>query len=871
VFYLFFDGLWPTYNTLMPNLFCHLNRLSRGLWVCLVVVAMAGCEPPSGAEANSAAKNFQELEKKKPDFEIDRLATQFSPHWNAGMLPGNHALSYDASSPSVDLEEVEDLLPRCLLKPGHWTSTVQSMKSNTNDFVGRITMSYRDADHRLLAWPHTPFTMEFSRPVALAKGRTKRVVGQLLMPDAMGKGTLNWSLERHDSFTPVLPPKFPPLEMMPPNQYFLAVLAKEPGQYAYLQVADAIRAPWEDPQGGIPQPHYRVLLFDPNRPLPLPANLLSWTSLALMIWDEMDPDQLTPDQQQALVDWLHWGGRLVISGPASLASLRGSFLEPYLSATGAETRRLTQNTLRVWNDYWVLPGNHSAGTVAPLAPWSAIILKPHAEASAVSGTDGLFYERRIGQGSLLISGVSLTSPELVNWSGFDSFLNGVLLRRPRRHFTVGPYGGICVNWKDYPIHRFDSRLTTSVRLFARDWGANESTQLPLSTLPARPKVPGRNLSEQNLSAENLMPKARDVSKKPLRPGGTGSWNEFGAVSAAARAILRDAAGVRVPAASFVVVCLVVYLVVLVPLNWMVFYTLGHVEWAWFAAPIIALLGTLVVVRQAQLDIGFVRSQTELGVLELASDYPRGHLSRYTALYTSLSTTYDVQFDDPWAVATPFPIRRDELSLTGQALDGLRLAGQRRSRLQGVAISSATTRMVHSEQIITLEGPVLWRKSSSGHWQVVNQTRFDLDDCCLIHRRAHGTMSLAGCWLGRLRSGQAATVNFRGLPISGAAGTDELLPYASERERSAQGVQPARLNIDSLMKLACKWDASADPWGEARDEYRLLARIDKPLPGCQISPSASQVRGATLVIVHLAYGDLPEPQPDANGRSDLIVE
>jgi hypothetical protein len=280
---------------------------------------------------------------------------------------------------------------------------------------------------------------------------------------------------------------------------------------------------------------------------------------------------------------------------------------------------------------------------------------------------------------------------------------------------------------------------------------------------------------------------------------------------------------------------------------------------------------LVVVRQAQLDIGFVRSQTELGVLELASDYPRGHLSRYTALYTSLSTNYDVQFDDPWAAATPFPVRRDELNLTGQALDGLRLAGQRRSRLQGMAISSATTRMVHSEQMITLEGPVLWRKSSSGHWQVVNQTQFDLADCCLIHRRAHGTMSLAGCWLGRLRSGQAAVVNFRDLPISGAPGTEELLHYASERARSAQGVQPARLNIDSLIKLACKWDESTDPWVEARDEYRLLARIDKPLPGCQITPNASQVRGATLVVVHLAYGDLPEPQPDANGRSDLIVE
>ena len=115
------------------------------------------------------------------------------------------------------------------------------------------------------------------------------------------------------------------------------------------------------------------------------------------------------------------------------------------------------------------------------------------------------------------------------------------------------------------------------------------------------------------------------------------------------------------------------------------------------------------------------------------------------------------------------------------------------------------------------------------------------------------------------------MNFQDLPISGASGIEELPYYASERAQTAQGIQPARLNIDSLIKLACKWDVSTDPWVEARDEYRLLARIDKPLPGCQISPSASQVRGATLVVVHLAYGDLPDPQPDANGRSDLMVE
>jgi len=349
----------------------------------------------------------------------------------------------------------------------------------------------------------------------------------------------------------------------------------------------------------------------------------------------------------------------------------------------------------------------------------------------------------------------------------------------------------------------------------------------------------------------------------------GSWSEFGAVSGAARSALREAAGVRVPAASFVVVCLAVYLVVLVPLNWMVFRALGHVEWAWIAAPIIALLGTLAVVRQAQLDIGFVRAQTELGVLELAGDYPRGHLSRYTALYTSLSTTYNVQFDDPWAEATPFPARRNDPTLLGQPVVAVNLNHQQRAELQGLAISSATTRMVHSEQMVELEGPLEWRKSSHGYPQVVNRTGFDLDDCLLLRRRIHGKPPLAGCWLGRLRSGQSASVHFRALPMPGTPPADGQLPYALERERAALAANPSRLNIDPLLKLACGWDTAGDPWHGARDEFRLLARIDKRLPGCRISPRASQIRAANLVIAHLACGNPRDPRPDTNSRFDLV--
>jgi hypothetical protein len=41
-----------------------------------------------------------------------------------------------------------------------------------------------------------------------------------------------------------------------------------------------------------------------------------------------------------------------------------------------------------------------------------------------------------------------------------------------------------------------------------------------------------------------------------------------------------------------------------------------------------------------------------------------------------------------------------------------------------------------------------------------------------------------------------------------------------------------------------------------------------MPGQTITPNASQVRGATLVVAHLGYAPLAAPKKDQNTRQDL---
>jgi hypothetical protein len=340
-------------------------------------------------------------------------------------------------------------------------------------------------------------------------------------------------------------------------------------------------------------------------------------------------------------------------------------------------------------------------------------------------------------------------------------------------------------------------------------------------------------------------------------GGIGSWNDFNATSNAARESLREAAGVQVPDASFVVTCLAAYLVVLVPINWFFFKALGRVEYAWIAAPIIAIIGTAVVVHQAQLDIGFARAQTEIALLEVQGKYPRAHLSRYTALYTSLSTSYDTRFDDPTAVAAPFPNspQGEFRLLLGQSRDNVELHQAKETSLAGLQVSSSTTDMIHSEQMIALDGALVLDASSPA-MQVLNQSQFQLADVAVVRceRDAKGTPRLLGCWIGDLEPRIAKSLSFTLVD-------DQV--FGAERAKKTSGAEK-RLNLEAMFRLAL------DPTHMETGEVRLVGRVDKVLPGVEVTPSAAQLRGATLVVAHLAYAPLTEPTPDVNSPRDFAI-
>lgn len=821
-----------------------------------VVVAgtLRGCffvDPTQAAkEDNEKKKKEEEEKKKKGDFTID--------------------------APIVMPSEPKVALP--VAKPGHWQTTSQNMTANFREFVGDSRVSVVNNQEQPYPIAHTPFAVRTNRPVLLTKARPKSTEAIVLVPEVTQQFYLLNELEERGIGFRVSPIKTP-LTPMPSYEYNFIVLAKEPSRYGFVKSLDSVIVPFDgetENDDTVDPVVYNVSLLAAGQTVALPDNPLTWTSTAYMIWDDVDPgDPITPDQKKAIVDWVQWGGQLIINGPSSLDLLKGSFLEPYLPATNDGPRKIAVDdpAIAELNANWMVSTARNAGEPLKLtAPWSAINLKLHADAKPLPKTGGLFVERQVGRGRIVVSAVQISERDLINWrSGFQSLFNACVMRRPPRKYIPGQFGEVTLVWADEALkdRRLDASLNTKLRWLSRDLGVDTSYHYEnvddgsTQSGPPGPMGPGRRF--RNVPNAGTLPTYREY-RAPNYAGGLGAWNDFSAAADAARTALREAAGVEVPGADFVVLCLLAYLAALVPLNWLVFRVLGRVEWAWIAAPFIAIAGTWVIVQRAQLDIGFVRAQTEIAVLEQQPEHPRAHLSRFTGLYTSLSTTYDFQSLNPTTLLAPFPSSTSDPQLFGGGLTPVNFQRYDDVRLVGVPISSNSTGMVHSEQMQTLDGPIRIGKSKAlGSLQIENLTKMELHSVCVIRKPTAEEVrkfrrGVEGRWVGELMPGQSAPTTER---MSTLSDKDEKKSYFDE-ERAAEAnmIRSARLNLEPMFKLAL------DPKYMEEGETRLVARCDEVLPGETITPEASQVRGATLVVVHLSYAPLDAPRKDVNTRRDI---
>ncbi|NLE38061.1 MAG: hypothetical protein GX621_08555 [Pirellulaceae bacterium] len=805
--------------------------LLRPWTACLVVllaavVVLPGC----GSCRRNAQKTEAELEaerlaaereKKKPDFEI--------------RLP--------ISQPA------DEKLSGCRVKPGHWAGVLVEAKANKNDFVGDLEIGILGDDSRVVGLEAVPYARADARGVALAKGRKKTLQASFFVPLAHGKvsGQLRLTPRGGGYRQPEQP--FP-LTRMLAHQYHFVVLARNPDRYAFVRTLDSVKPPRGEIDSSAWSQDYWVSLPKIDQQASLPDHALFWTSIAHVLWDDVEPKSLNADQQRALVDWLHWGGQLIVSGPDSLDSLRDSFLADYLPAKSAGPWELTPADFDELNAHFTLAGQKR---LEPVGDWSGARLEPVGDARFVPGAGKLLVERRVGRGRVIVTAIRLSDRPMLTWPGFDNFFNGCLLRRPARRYALGSMGDLELHWADATLADDDPTLNCNLRFFTRDADVSkgEYSYLPDSRAFEMAQA-GQGYTNPYGSSYSL------EHDRPLADGpGVAAWRSFSPAANHARRSLQTAACVEVPGRWFVIWVVAIYLAVLVPLNWFVFAAIGRTEWAWAAAPIIAIAGTAAVVHLARLDIGFARSETHVGVIEIQGEHRRAHLTTYTALYTSLTTQYAFGQDDLGALVQPFPTvdRRQDFSLLpGQGLGRLMCRHDKNVELHGFSVPSNLVDFIHGEQMIDLDGSLSIARAGGGGWQLINRTGLDLHGVGLIRAGENNTIETA--WVGDIGGLGIAKVTF----VRPAATKPPWWPEPREKdEMTKETAEKGQINLRGLTQ-------QAEDVGELRSgEIRLVGWTTQSVGGPKIAPSAPQSRRAALVVAHLGHARAEPPQSDVNTR------
>ncbi len=782
-------------------------------------------------------------------------------------------------------------LAQNFVKPGHWTGLVLPIRSNQVDIAGDLVASTIDAKTQELAEiENTLYKFSLTRPITLGKGQAKYIETLAFVPKALQSGSKRIRF-RNELISGGRRAVYldEPTTPLHSYQYFFLVVAANPDQYTFLRVSNfnSLSTDADEDQGKF----YQFVIPKFENELPLPIHAATWTNLACVLWDEVDAKRVDAEQQKAMIDWLQWGGQLVVNGPRTLDMLRGSFLDEYLPAGANKSLTIDEATVEVLNQNWYIePATELARKderrkikLKPNETIAGVELALRSGGSFVPKCGNLVPERRVGRGRIVVTAFPLYHRALINWSCYDNFLNNAILRRLPREFVNGETTSEAMRFLTKGVIPEDPRVTSTLRYFSRDAGDTSTLVTDIDPNENR-LIPNFNYQQQSIDQAEKLQQARierasaaDVDGYDWHfsgyvssgISGVAGWNDTGACPEAARGALTEAAGIEIPERNFVFRMMLVYLVALVPLNWLVFRLMGRLEWAWIAAPIMAIIAAVAVIRLAQLDIGFARSQTEVNIVETHGGYDRAHVTRYAALYTSLSSSYRIGFEDASGVVLPLARKN---AFTSRLTDSYRTVTMEREanvELSGFGVDSNSTGLLHAEHMLPMGGAFKLAGDEKTGWKLQNDTKLRADAGIALYRDEQGALQYAP--LGEIGPSVRVPLEWRNVVVSATDGKSNSVEGALANEISkldeksagkGNGQGASRLKLRKLLELAC------GKIKVAPGEVRLVAIMTDRPGGMEVRPKAAQVNSATLLLVHLKQGNFPAPESDRNLKLDI---
>ena len=709
-----------------------------------------------------------------------------------------------------------------VIKPSHWLSASQRLKSTQDDVRGEFSAQLSTIEES------GNLNLKSTRPIVLPRGQWREINFRLLPKQAALQGRTSFQLSSRISESgkvlefPKMQQRIQAKQVLDPQEYLFVILTTRPERFTRFRASDWVDFRPAEFQVDDSRPNFRIVtVSDQESVAALPETMIDWTATAIVLWDDLPPDRINPQQLKAMEDWLRFGGTLILNGATPTESLSFTTLSRSLPIRLETAVELDIEDASELLRQWSVSSDTSLEKQIALVNQSAgisFVGRQNSNANVVAGSAGLLATMRVGRGKVVQTRFDLTGEWISNWGSYDSFVNSVILSRPRRQVLIRE-DEIGDRWAsqrypDYELKTADPAFNTRVRIASRDF---HMTGPVVST------------SNQGHGQSYLDP-LTEVDPK----SGIAGWREGSHFIELASKVLRKESGIRIPRSRFAMLAIMIYLILLIPMNYVVCRLLSHLEWFWAATILISLLGAIVIARMTQLDIGFDRSQNELALLEVHSDYERGHLTRLLTIYNSLSTSYQIEFDSRDVAVEPFQVQDQFQESETPSLDLTRSANP---TLSGFHVRSNQSRMLRVEQVVELGGSV----SLSPKNEIHNQTSLTFSDTVVIRKTLDGRYEKAD--LGLLKTGERRVIQFDE--------TDDLQPNAN-----------VSMGLSSVLESLK--DSNLIPPGSVR----MVALHQGVIEGLKAMPAVDQAIGHTVVLVHLRYPSEPKPQADMNLVSDF---
>ncbi len=767
-------------------------------------------------------------------------------------------------------------LPGSIVKPGHWYQANQKLKANFSDESLTATLSVVNREKQKVPFAPGLASVDFVRNVSLAEKQEKNIQLKFFQPEVQVTGdelsktpsAMKLLYSQRGIGAPVLEEDFL-CRVFAGYQYNIVTLNRDESRYLFWRALDCII--WPSKQRMTDErisPHRIIDIQEDDFATQFPNRLYAMTSISHVVINDSSVSILSTDQQEALQDWLYFGGTIVLNGPEAIGGIETSIMKDYAPVSKATNTTVTDAQIAALNETWTLkqiggdrlqiapakPIPLLSGELAPGAQW----VKYRGLNDELKSLDGLVAEKLVGQGRVVMTMFPMSDNAFLRWPSYSSFVHNAILAKPHRDPTSGNeadtrFAGEFEGTELSPVH------STRLRIWARDLDESTSRKTPNAT----------NKEDEEptyVSAET------QVSK--LKRSSFGAWNPESSVLFNARKCLQESSGITVPKINTIIKLLLGYLIVLVPVNWLVFRLFGRVELAWAAAPFIALAGAFFVARSVQLDVGFSRSQTSYGFLEVHSDYPRGMLSTYTALYTSLSTNYKAVFDGDTGVVLPFAStsssKRSKSSLTKIDYSFADDAG---AGMQSVPVLSNTTGLFQAEEMVNFPGKLTAKfDGDMKAVEIKNGLGFSINEAGIVGVDSNG--KLVSGWIGNAEDGgfKRCELETRDRDNRWRKEWDNN-PILSRPNfiRAEDGSLWTDQELEDELYLGPMLEELSKKYPLAKGEFIAIGWTNQSIGELVITPVAKQKKQRTVVLVHLSAGELATVRPDTRIFQKVVEE